>query len=347
MSFYSFLQGYNDQLDRIDKRKDAAINRQNTLNTMEYDRQERPLNLEAKRLRNALDNLSVQYEQDTTPLKISEFKRKMEDSIREYDLRRDLDPKVRQLAALKADADITTTQNSVESAQLDRAVTPEQFNDLLTKQGKPYRVKAVDGGLFALVDSQGKQLGDAVPLEQLAYSLQSPLPYNKDAYGNLADQALAAKKSEQGYTVIPPVTGTGAAVAGQPTGGALNIPNILAGTPTAQTLTGSQPVQAAHASPSAHATQPAAINPSRAAMLTPLAAAAPVVSAVNSIRQVLGTGSGQQPVQSAKDIYRKYYATPASAVRNATDNRTSSEAELQGFTSATQDDLVSMLRGAR
>lgn len=282
MSLYSFLQGYNDQLDRIDKRKDAAINRQSVLATMEYDRQERPLNLEAKRLRNALDKLNVQYEQDTTPLKISEFKRKMEDSIREYDLRRDLDPKVRQLAALKADADITTMQNSMESAQLDRAVTPEQFNDLLTKQGKPYRVKAVDGGLFALVDSQGKQLGDAVPLEQLAYSLQSPQPYNKDAYGNLAAQALATAKSEPSYTVNPPATGTGVATTGQPTGGTLNIPNILAGSQAPQ----QQQQQSTPATPQ-----------TTAAVATP-----PV-----------------QTIQAARDMYTQMYRNSPQAVRTIRD----------------------------
>lgn len=290
MSFYSFLQGYNDQLDRIDKRKDAEINRQNMLATMEYDRQERPLNLEAKRLRNILDTLSAQYEQDTTPLKLSEFKRKMEDSIREYDLRRDLDPKVRQLAQLKADADIATTQNSVESAQLDRAVTPEQFNDLLTKQGKPYRLKATDDGLFALVDSQGKQLGDAVPLEQLAYSLQAPLLYNKDAYGNLASQALAASKSEQGYSVIPPVTGTGVATTGQPTGGTLNIPNILGGTPTAQPLAGS---------PAPQQLAPANVqNP---------AAATPPVQTIQAARDLYTQlYRNPQTVRTMRDIYKQY-----------------------------------------
>lgn len=288
MTLYSFLQGYNDQLDRISKRKDEAINRQNTLATMEYDRQERPLNLEAKRLRNALDKLNVQYEQDTTPLRISEFKRKMEDSIREYDLRRDLDPKVRQLAALKADADITTMQNSMESAQLDRAVTPEQFNDLLTKQGKPYRVKAVDDGLFALVDSQGKQLGDAVPLEQLAYSLQSPQPYNKDAYGNLAAQALATAKSEPSYTVNPPATGTGTATTGKPTGGTLNIPSILGGTPTAQLLAGSPVQQPANAQNPATATTPPAQT---------------IQAARDMYTQMYGN---PQPVRTTRDIYRAY-----------------------------------------
>ena len=288
MTLYSFLQGYNDQLDRISKRKDEAINRQNTLATMEYDRQERPLNLEAKRLRNALDTLNVQYEQDITPLKTSEFKRKMEDAIREYDLRRDLDPKVRQLAELKADTDITTAQNSMESAQLDRAVTPEQFNDLLTKQGKPYRVKAVNNGLFALVDSQGNQLGDAVPLEQLAYSLQTPLTYNKDAYANLAAQALAASKGEQGYTAVPPTTGTGTATTGKPTGGTLNIPSILGGTPTAQLLAGSPVQQPANAQNPATATTPPAQT---------------IQAARDMYTQMYGN---PQPVRTTRDIYRAY-----------------------------------------
>ena len=352
MSFYSFLQGYNDQLDAISKRKDAEINRQSTLQDMEYNRQARPLNLESTRLRNALDSINVQYERDTSLLKTSEFKRKMEDSIREFDLRRDLDPKVRQLAQVKADADIASTQNSVEAAQLDRAVTPEQFNDLLTQQGKPYRVKAVEGGLFALVDGQGNQLGDAVPLEQLSYSLQTPQPYNREAYGNMAAQALAAGKRDQGYTVVPPVTGTSAPATNQPAGGTLNIPNILGGTPTAKALSGNQPVQAARVNPptqpqGAPSQQPTAMNPQRAAMLTPLAVAAPAIAAVNSIRQAFGSGGGQPNVRSAKDIYKYYYTTPPAAVRNASDNRTSSEAELQGFRSATQDDLRSMLRGAR
>ncbi len=292
MTLYSFLQGYNDQLDRISKRKDEAINRQNTLADMEYARQERPLNLEAKRLRNALDTLNVQYEQDITPLKTSEFKRKMEDAIREYDLRRDLDPKVRQLAELKADGDIMTMQNSVESAQLDRAVTPEQFNGLLAKQGKPYRVKAVDGGLFALVDGQGKQLGDAVPLEQLAYSLQTPLTYNKEAYNNLAAQALAALKTEQGYTptAIPPVTGTGAAVSGQPTGGTLSIPSILGGTPTAQPLAVSP------------APQPAPTNlQNQTAATTP---PAQTIQAARGLYEQLYRNP--QPVRTTRDIYRAY-----------------------------------------
>lgn len=296
MSFYSFLQGYNEEQRHQSDMKTAEINRRTALQDMEFRRQEQPLNMQAKKLRNALDSLDVSYGLATQPLKIDEFKGKMEDSIREYKLRADLDPKVRQLANVKAEADIMGMQNSLNEAELSRAVTPEQFNALLAKQGAPYKVQAAEGGKFALIGADGKQIGDPVSLEQLSYSLQTPQTYNKDAYENLAQLASAQARQQQadGYTAIPPDMSTTSVKPQTPSGGTLSIPNVLGGTPKA-----SLPVGSANALPQQSTQQqPASVNLNKAlVMAAPMVAAFPVASAIKTT---------VSSVRTAKDMFRQY-----------------------------------------
>ena len=296
MSFYSFLQGYNDEQRHQSDMKTAEVARRASLQDMEFRRQEQPLNLQAKKLRNALDSLDVRFGQATQPLKIDEFKGKMEDSIREYKLRADLDPKVRQLANVKADSDIASMQNSLSEAELSRAVTPEQFNALLAKQGAPYKVQAGDNGKFALIGADGKQIGDQVSLEQLSYSLQNPQAYNKVAYDNLAQLALAQARQHQsdGYAVIPPDMSTTSVKTQTPSGGTLNIPNVLGGTPKASPLVSSTNALPQQSVPQ----QPTNVNLSKALTLsTPVVG---VIPATSAMRAAIGT------VRTAKDMFRQY-----------------------------------------
>lgn len=353
MSMYSFLQGYNDEQRHQSDMKTAEINRRSVLQDMEFRRQEHPLDMRAKTLRNMLDDLNVKYERDTQPLKISKFKSEMEDAIREYKLRADLDPKVRQLANVKADSDIVVMQNSLYEAELSRAVTPEQFNALLSKQGAPYRVQAVDGGKFSLIGADGKQIGDPVSLEQLSYSLQTPQGYNKAAYENLAQIAFDQAKQGGGYTAIPPSTSTTTATPPAATGATLSIPNVLGGTPTAAALQqAAKPATPNQPSPPTQLSlQGNAINPAKALTLAaPLTSAFPTAT---TIKALVGLGVGAlNRTRTAKDIHKSYfadpqqqiYSTPSSAVSTTLNNRDKAYDALNSFRSATPEEVRALLR---
>ena len=351
MSMYSFLQGYNDEQRHQSDMKTAEISRRSALQEMEFRRQEHPLDMRAKTLRNALDGLNVQYERDTQPLKIDKFKREMEDAIREYKLRADLDPKVRQLANVKADSDIAGMQNSLHEAELSRAVTPEQFNAILSKQGAPYKVQAAEGGKFALIGGDGKQIGDPVSLEQLSYSLQNPQGYNKAAYENLAQLALGQSKHNSGSLVIPPNTTPTNNTPPSANKATLSVPSVLGGTAV------SPAPSAAPSSPSQHSPQAQlnpqenAINPAKALTLAaPFTAAFPTATTVKSL---IGIGAeALNRTRTAKDIYKSYfnapqqkiYSTPPSAVSTTLSNRDDAYKALDNFSSATPDEVRDMLR---
>ena len=237
MSFLSFMQGFNDTTTALDTLKNNAVARALSQQQYAFNAENQPHTLQVLRANAADALLTNRFNTATHDARVAEFRASVDDKLREMRLRKDLEPKVRELGGLKADADIAVAQNDIFTARTKNLVTPDEWNAVLASSQRPFRVKTGASGKLVLVDMQGNQIGDEVYAEQLLMQLQNSSKYNEAVVDTLNQSAINRSKDSAVYTVPPPDTGTSgyAAATPQTPQAPLRLPALLQPTPPAAT----------------------------------------------------------------------------------------------------------------
>ena len=203
MSRASFFSGFADGLRLVDDLKNSAVQRQISNAQMAENAATLSDRLALQRAQAGKAMLEYRFGRSTANDSIELFRADAADKIREFKLKSDLDPKVRELANVKASADIATANNVLADSTKAGLVTADEWNNYLQESKKSYRVKDTGDGRYTLVDLNGKQIGDAVTAEQLMYSLQNPTGYAKDTYDYLQQLGSSKPKQSDPLAIMP------------------------------------------------------------------------------------------------------------------------------------------------